>query len=175
MMKFCVAAAIAVVALPAIASAQSATGTVDVSGSVEGRCLFTVPNETINLGELALSGTDGTAGRLDTARVNTQSATLSGWCNHAAATMKVEALPLVNAAAATSAAFTNRVDFTASAEANGATASDTTTDTAVGAEEDVGMFAGDVVVTLASASAAGKLLVAGDYEGQVLVTLAPNF
>ncbi|MDT0508335.1 hypothetical protein [Novosphingobium sp. MMS21-SN21R] len=175
MIKVFAAAVIAVAGLPAIASAQSATGTVDVNGSVEGRCLFTVPNETISLGELALGGTDGTAGRLDTAKVDNQSATLSGWCNHAAATMKVEALALVNSAATTSASFTNRVDFTASAAANGATASDTTTDTAVGAEEDVGMFAGDVVVTLASASAGGKLLVAGDYAGQVLVTLAPNF
>lgn len=162
-------------ALSTPALGQSATGTVDLTGSVEGRCLFTVPNETISLGELALSGADGLAGRLDAAKVDNQSATLSGWCNHAAATMKVEALPLLNTAAANDAAFTNRIDFLATADANGATASDTTIDTVAGSEESVGMFAGDVVVTLASASAAGKLLVAGDYSGQVLVTLAPNF
>ncbi len=175
MLKFTTAAALSVAALSAPALAQSSTGTVDVSGSVEGRCLFTVPSETITLGELALGGVDGTAGRLDTAKVDTQSATLNGWCNNAAATMKVEALALTNSAAATSAAFTNRIDFTATAAANDVTASDTTTDAAIGAEEDVGMFSGDVVVTLASADAAGKLLVAGDYTGQVLVTLAPNF
>lgn len=175
MIKLTMAATLSLAAISAPAFAQSSTGTVDVSGSVEGRCLFTVPSETITLNELALGGVDANAGRLNEGKVNAGTATLSGWCNNAAATMKVEAFALVGDALATSTDFTNRIDFTANAKANGVTASDTTTDAAVGDEEDVGMFSGDVVVTLASADAAGKLLVAGDYTGQVLVTLAPNF
>ena len=42
--------------LPAIhrrfALAQNASGTVSIDGSVAGRCLFTVPNQTISLVEL---------------------------------------------------------------------------------------------------------------------------
>lgn len=166
-------ATLALAASPAFAQATS-TGTVDVSGSVAGRCLFTLPTEAIALGELSLGGTDGNAGRLDTTKVDTRNATLTGWCNASAATIKVEAQPLLNTALATDAAFTNRVDFTATAAANGVPATDTSSNPAVGAEQNVGLFSGNVVVTLSQASAGGKLLVAGAYDGKVLVTLAPN-
>ncbi|MCX7284618.1 MAG: hypothetical protein NTX28_11355 [Novosphingobium sp.] len=166
-------AALAFAAAPAHAQSTS-TGTVDVTGAVAGRCLFTVPNGSIEIDELALSGTDSNAGRLNTAKVNARAATLNGWCNAAAATIKVEAQPLLNPAAATDAAFTNRIDFTASAAAKDVTATDTSFDDAAGDEENVGLFSGDVVVTLSNSSANQKLLVAGSYTGSVLVTLAPN-
>lgn len=163
---------IAMAAAPAFA--QDATGTVDIDGSVAGRCLFTVPNETISLGEMALSGTDTNAGKLDASKVNGRSATLKGWCNNAAAGMTVKAFALENTAAAATG-FTNRVDFTATATANSVAATDTTTTDLAGDTATVGMFTGDVVVGLSGADAGNALLVAGTYNGSVEVTLSPMF
>lgn len=162
----------ALAASPALA--QSSTGTVSIDGSVAGRCLFTVPNQTISLGELALSGTGATAGKLDVAKVNGKSATLVGWCNNAAATMTVTSTALTNAATP-AAGFDNRVDYTASALANSITATDSSISAGAGAAQTVGMFTGNVVVTLSAASTpTSGLLVAGAYTGNVVVTLAPT-
>jgi hypothetical protein len=168
-----IAAPLALVASPALA--EDATGTVDITGSVAGRCLFTTPSGLIELGELSLGGSDSNAGRLDDSVVNGESATLVGWCNGSAAGMYVEAFPLLNSAP-DATGFTNRVDFTATAEANEAEADDTSTDDGAGDTVSVGMFAGNVVVTLSDASApSNDRLVAGDYDGSVVVTLTPNF
>jgi hypothetical protein len=73
--------------------------------------------------------------------------------------------------------FARRIDFTATAAANGKEATDSSLVSSPGAGTaiPVGMFSGDVVVTLSSASAPNNgLLVAGDYSGQVVVTLTPN-
>lgn len=162
----------ALAASPALA--QSATGTVSIDGSVAGRCLFTVPNKTISLGELALSGTGATAGKLDTAKVNGRTETLVGWCNNAAATMTVTTTELTNLATA-APGFDNRIDYTATAVANGANASDTSLTAGAGATQPVGMFTGNVEVTLSAASTpTNGLLVAGGYTGNVIVTLAPT-
>lgn len=166
------AAPLALMASPALA--QDATGTVDISGSVAGRCLFTTDNATITLGELALPGTDSSAGKLKASVINGRNATLVGWCNNASSTMEVEAAKLVNPATAASG-FTNAVDYTATATANAIDASDTTTVAGAGDPSDVGMFTGDILVTLSQAGTNGGLLVAGDYTGQVTVTLKPNF
>ena len=170
---FTAALPLALVAVPA--AAQDATGTVTIDGSVAGRCLFTLPNETISLGEMSLGGSDGNAGRLDTSVVNGRSATLVGWCNSAAAGMTVEAFPLLNTANAATG-FTNRVDFTATASANGTDGTDTTLTNGSGSTVSVGMFTGNIDVTLSNSSAPGNaLLVAGDYDGSVEVTLTPIF
>lgn len=164
---------LALAAMPA--SAQDSTGTVTIDGSVASRCLFTTPSAVISLGELAVSGATTAAGRLDTAKVDGQAATLVGWCNNAAAGMTVEAFPLLNSLTAASG-FTNRVDFTATATANGADASDDTLVAGGGTTAAVGMFTGDVDVTLSDSSApSDDLLVAGDYDGSVEVTLTPVF
>lgn len=166
-------ASIALVATPALA--QDATGTVSIDGSVAGRCLFTTPNATISLGEMALAGSDSNAGRLDTSTVNGESATLVGWCNNAAAGMTVEAFPLLNTATSATG-FTNRVDFTATADANAASGTDSSLANGPGTTVGVGMFTGNVLVTLSSASApSNNLLVAGSYVGSVEVTLTPTF
>lgn len=168
-----IAAPLALLASPA--AAQDSTGTVDITGSVAGRCLFTTPSGLIELGELALGGADNDAGRLDDSTVNGGTATLVGWCNNAAAGMTVEAFPLLNTAPSASG-FTNRVDFTATAEANEAEADDTSLTEGDGDTVSVGMFAGNVVVTLSDASApSNNRLVAGDYDGSVEVTLTPAF
>ncbi len=161
---------------PALAATTSTSvdGRVDISGTVAGRCLFTLPNETISLGELAISGTGGTAGKLDVSKVNGQSRTLTGWCNNAAATMTVKTTELTNLAP-TATGFDNRVDYTATAVANSVSASDSSTTAAAGAPSTVGMFSGNIVVTLSGASTPNNgLLVAGNYSGNVVVTLAPT-
>jgi hypothetical protein len=157
------------------AAAQS-TGTVAVDGQVAGRCLFTTPSATISVGEMAVQGTGASAGKLNAAVVNGQTRTLVGWCNGSASTMSVEtqALTLTGFAAAAPAGFDKRVDYTATAVANAVSADDSSIDAGAGAAETVGLFTGDVVVTLSAASSpTSGLLIAGGYQGQVLVTLSP--
>ena len=168
--------ALAATALSSPAFAQS-TGTVDISGSVADRCLFTDDSETIILGELARPGADGNAGRLAEGQVDNETATLTGWCNGTAATMTVEAIALTNSDFTGTApnGFETRIDFTATAVANGESATDDSIEGGAGDPVDVGLFTGSVVVTLSdSATPGGGLLVAGDYSGQVVVTLTPN-
>jgi hypothetical protein len=166
------AAPFAVLASPV--AAQTATGTVDITGSVAGRCLFTLPNQTISLGELSLGGSGSTAGKLDTSRVDGQSRTLIGWCNNTAATMSVTTTQLTNPAA-TSTGFDNRIDYTATAVANTVSAADTSLTAGAGTASTVGMFTGNIVVTLSgSSSPTNGLLVAGAYSGNVVVTLTPT-
>lgn len=168
-----IALPLALLAVPA--AAQDVTGTVTINGNVAGRCLFTVPSKTITITEMALGGTDANAGRLDTSKVNGRTETLSGWCNSSAAGMTVEAFPLINVAS-TATGFTNRVDYTATAAANSQSATDSSLAAGSGATTSVGLFAGDVVVTLGSSSApSNNLLVAGAYSGSVVVTLTPTF
>jgi hypothetical protein len=159
------------------ALAQSSTGTVSIDGSVADRCLFTTPSATISLGEISLSGTGTTAGKLNTAKVDGQSRTLVGWCNGTAATMTVEAQPLLNISytGPAVAGFDTRVNYAAKAVANAVEGTDTSTGVGAGAAVAVGLFTGDIPVTLsASSSPTNGLLVAGTYQGQVLVTLTPN-
>jgi hypothetical protein len=168
-----IAAPLALLASPV--AAQTATGTVDITGSVAGRCLFTLDNESIPLGEISLTGTGSTAGKLDVSKVNGQNRTLIGWCNNTAASMTVTTTQLTNPAAA-APGFDNRVDYTATAVANATSASDTSLTAGAGAPGTVGMFTGNIVVTLSSASSpTNGLMVAGGYSGNVVVTLAPNF
>lgn len=170
-------AAIAALAIGAPAMAQDATGTVSIDGSVADRCLFTTDNAVISVGELALSGAGATAGRLDTTRLNGQARTLVGWCNGTAATIKVEAQPLLNTAftGTPPAGFDRRVDITATAQANNVSASDSSVSVGAGTTAAVGLFTGSIDVTLSnSSSPTNGLLVAGGYVGSVLVTLSPN-
>lgn len=177
-MKTSILAVAAVLAATAAmpAAAQNATGTVTVNGSVADRCEFTLPSDVINAGELSQAGSGATGGKLDTSKLDGQSRTLKGWCNGTAATMSVEAQQLVNTSFTTTppAGFDRVVDYTATATANSANATDTSTVAGAGTSVPVGMFTGDVVVALSnSSSPTGGLLVAGDYSGQVLVTLTP--
>lgn len=160
-------------------AAQSAPveGEVTIIGRVADRCLFTVPSKVIDLGELSLPGTDGSAGRLDASKVNGASETLEGWCNGTAATMTVEALPIANVSftASPPSGFDRVVNYTATATANAVAGSDTSVTSGAGSAVAVGMFTGPIPVALSAASSPGSgILVAGDYQGLVRVTLAPN-
>lgn len=162
---------LALVATPAFAATGSDTGTVAINGTVAARCLFTLPSATINLNELAQSGTSTAAGTLNTSVVDGRSVTLAGWCNSTAATMTVQATPLVNTASAATG-FTNTVNYLATATANGISATASSTSATAGAPANVNMFTGDITVGLSESAATG-LLVAGDYAGTITVTLSP--
>jgi hypothetical protein len=158
-------------ATPAFAVAPAGVdGTVTVNANVAPKCLFTTPSQTITIAELA-----GADGKLDASTVNGKNATLVGWCNGSAATMQVTAAPLDNAGSG-GTSFDSRVNYTATALANSVSATDVTTDAgAAGTAQNVGLFSGNVVVTLSSAATpGGKLLLSGAYTGAVTVTLAPG-
>lgn len=181
-MRFVNLALITGAMLASVSAAQAAdggsvTGEVNINGSVANRCLFTLPSETISVGELANGGADSSTGKLNTSKLDGESRTLVGWCNGTAASMTVEALPLLNTSysGTVPAGFETRINYTAAALANGETATDSSSVGGTGSAVNVGMFSGDVVVTLSGSATPGNgLLVAGAYSGQVLVTLSPN-
>lgn len=175
MRKLILASAVlaAVTAIPVVA--QTTTGTVTIDGSVAPRCLFTTSNAIINAGELAQAGTGASAGKLDTSKLDGQTRTLVGWCNGTASSMSVEALPVVNTTVTTAppVGFDRVVHYTATAIANAANATDSSTVAGAGSASTVGLFTGDVTVTLSSSSTpGGGLLVAGAYQGETRVTLS---
>ena len=168
---------IAALALPLMAGAahaQTVTGTVSIDGTVASRCSLSINSATISVGEMSLAAD----GKLNGAVINGQSRNLTGFCNGAAANMTVQAQPLLNITApgAPAAGFDNRVDYTATATAGAANG----TDSSVGALSDgahvtIGQFTGNIAVTLSAASSpTSGILVAGTYQGQVLVTLKPT-
>jgi hypothetical protein len=170
-------ASLAALSMASQVAAQEVTGTVNIDGSVADRCLFTTDNAVISVGELALGGAGSTAGRLDATKLDGQTRTLVGWCNGTAATIEVEALALQNTSftGTPPAGFDRRIDITASATANNVTATDSSITAGSGAPATVGLFTGAIDVTLSnSSSPTNGLLIAGDYVGQVLVTLTPN-
>ena len=163
-------APLALMASPAMAQSTSVTGTVDINGSVAGRCMFTVPNKTISLGEISLASN----GKLDVSKVNGRSETLTGWCNNTAASMTVTSTALTNGTSAP-AGFDNRVDYTATADNGSTSANDSSVTAGAGAASNVGLFTGNIVVTLSNASSpTNGLMVAGTYSGNVVVTLTPT-
>ncbi|MFM5923802.1 MAG: hypothetical protein ACKOPG_06420 [Novosphingobium sp.] len=157
-------------ASPALAQSGAVTGTVDITGSVAGRCMFTLPNKTISLGEISLASN----GKLDASKVNNRSETLNGWCNNTAASMTVTSTQLTNTTTAPTG-FDNRVDYTATAVTGSVSANDTSLVAGAGTASSVGLFSGDIVVTLSGASSpTNGLMVAGAYTGNVVVTLTPT-
>lgn len=163
-------APLALLASPAMAQSTSVTGTVDINGSVAGRCMFTVPSKTISLGEISLAAD----GKLDVTKVNGRNETLTGWCNNTTASMTVTSTALTNGTSAP-AGFDNRVDYTATAVTGSTSANDSSVTAGAGAASNVGLFTGNIVVTLSNASSpTNGLMVAGTYTGNVVVTLTPT-
>lgn len=164
------AAPLALLASPALAQSTDVTGTVSIDGSVAGRCMFTVPNKTISLGEISLASN----GKLDVSKVNGRSETLTGWCNNTAASMTVTTTQLTNSTAAPTG-FDNRVDYTATATTGSTSANDSSLTGGAGSPSSVGLFSGDITVVLSAASSPNNaLMVAGTYNGNVVVTLTPT-
>lgn len=164
------AAPLALLASPALAQSTDVTGTVSIDGSVAGRCMFTVPNKTISLGEISLASN----GKLDVSKVNGRSETLTGWCNNTAASMTVTTTQLTNSTTAPTG-FDNRVDYTATATTGSTSANDSSLTGGAGSPSSVGLFSGDITVVLSAASSPNNaLMVAGTYNGNVVVTLTPT-
>lgn len=164
------AAPLALLASPALAQSTDVTGTVSIDGSVAGRCMFTVPNKTISLGEISLASN----GKLDVSKVNGRSEKLTGWCNNTAASMTVTTTQLTNTTTAPTG-FDNRVDYTATATTGSTSANDSSLTTGAGSPSSVGLFSGDINVVLSAASSPNNaLMVAGTYNGNVVVTLTPT-
>jgi hypothetical protein len=169
-----VLAALAFPLAAGVANAQTVQGSVAIDGSVASRCSLSINSATISVGEMSLPAD----GKLNAAVINGQNRNLTGFCNGSAANMTVQAQPLLNitAPAAPPAGFDNRVDYTATATANAVNG----TDSSVGALSDgapvtIGQFTGNILVTLSAASSpTSGILVAGTYQGQVLVTLKPT-
>lgn len=175
-------AAVSTCVLPALAFGQ-ATGNANVVGNVAERCLFTSDDPAVlDIGEMVLtSGPSDALGRLDASKLTSRTATLSGWCNGAAAQIFVEAAPLQNVdfAGTPPAGFDRRVDFTATAtaeiSASPVAVSDSTATNGGSSGTTVGVFKSGIVVRFASAATpGGGRLVAGKYTGSVVVTLSPT-
>lgn len=177
-LKILAAAALATATVATPAFAQTSTGTVSIDGSVANRCLFTTASDTISVGELALGGNDTTAGKLDASKLNGQSRQLTGWCNGTASTITVDARPIANTTvtAAPPSGFARVVNYTATATTtNNVTATDSSVLPAVGTPQNLGLYAGTITVALSDSAAPGNaLLVAGTYQGSVVVTLSPT-
>jgi hypothetical protein len=182
MLRFICLAAVGAAAIAAAGPAAAQTlGTVDVQGTVGERCQFTSQSTVVlDIGEMSvISGSQASLGKYDPATLESRTATLNGWCNSAAATMTVEATPMVNLTYGSTppSGFERQVDFTATATVagGGGYASDSTLAAGPGAPGAVGLFSNDVTVSFSnSGTPTGGRLIAGAYDGTVLVTLSPS-
>jgi hypothetical protein len=194
MKKFLMIGAACASVLAAPASAQSVAGQVNITGTVTARCAIvggastTAFTDNVNLGELAkadgtLEATGTLASRFTGAGGGAPAFRVV--CNSANPKVAVDATELTTAGAA-SAGYTNRIDYTAHvtvAKAAGAPAVINNDTTAIatpatalggpisGAPGNNVTITADAFQTTAGATA---LLVAGTYNGQILVTITPS-
>lgn len=176
MRKFLILAATTAALVTAPAFAATAAGPVDgvvnITGSVSGRCMFTTQSVPLPLGELSQASN----GELDPAKVNVAAPDLAGWCNAAASEISVHASKLTGPSeVGAGTAFTGTIDYTATATAGSAIASDSTTTVPAGTPVLLGLYSGTIGVVLSNASAGSKKLIAGDYTSTITVTLTPKF
>lgn len=177
-------ALIAMVALPATASAQSTdSGEVAVEGSVRPICILGEPTPAlVNLGQLSASSGART-GRI--AVIPSQTVILpASYCNFAGSVVTVSATALTSDdATSPPSGFARAVNYTAAASgwATGASSATTAalasgatpTANGTGATQPLPKVA-DISLTLSSFTAPGdQILVAGNYSGNVIVTLGP--
>jgi hypothetical protein len=178
-------------AMAAPASAQTATGTVNITGSVASKCVV-LPGSgstfgtTVALGELAQA--DGTMRNNLAATFNAAAGlTARVLCNTAAPTISVDAEEITAATAAT-AGYTNRIDYTASVAVTttGVSPAPFTNDSAVGPLAATLIGGGrlannggsNIAITannFRTVSGATDLLVADPtYTGKITVVIAPG-
>lgn len=176
--------AIAVAALPVTAMAQTTqTGTVAVEGLVAPVCILGNPTPAlVDLGQLS-AGSGPRTGRI--AVIPSQTVILpASYCNFAGSVVTVSATPLTASDTLTPpAGFSRAVNYTAAATGWASAASTATTmalgDGAAGAASGTGATQplpriADITLTLSGFTAPGdQILVAGNYSGNVIVTLGP--
>jgi len=184
-MKY-IATAVVLLALPQVVLAQQATGTINITGSVTGRCsvvgggqAFT---DTINLGELA-----GGDGRLRTDLTDASPDAVRNFslvCTSATPRVRVSATRLTTGTTAPTG-YANAIDYTAQVavlQASGTPPSITyTTAASLPAPTDVQLTAplanaaDNVTLRVYSfGTTAGALLVAGNYTSVVSITISPS-
>jgi hypothetical protein len=184
-MKY-LATAAALLALPQMALAQQVTGTINLTGSVAGRCSVLgggqAFSETINLGEL--SGNDGRL-RADLTDASPDAVrSFSLVCTSATPRVRLSATRLSTGTTAP-AGYANNIDFTAQVavlQASGSPPSITyTTASSLPAPTDVQLTAplanaaDNVTLRIYSfGTPAGALLVAGAYTSVILITISPS-
>ena len=174
----------AAIATPALA--QSASGTVAVTGTVAGKCTAITPiTGTITLGELANSGGTIISGFTNVTGTLTRSFTVI--CTSSNASITVSSTNLVNSADATTAnGYTGTVHYTSTLTAQkaggGADASAVYTSadalpaaTTVSLADRLKNAANNVTVTVSNGTTtnATDLLKAGTYNSTITITVAP--
>lgn len=177
-------ALIALAALPAAASAQTTEqGMVDVVGSVRPICILGEPTPAlVNLGQLSAASGPRT-GRI--AVIPPQTVILpASFCNFAGSVVSVSATALTaNDPTAPSAGFSRAVNYTATAT-GWSTGSSSATTSALGDGSNPtangtgavmpAPHVADITLALSSFTAPGdQILVAGNYSGNIVVTLGP--
>jgi len=184
-MKRLVSLALLAMALPAApALAQStATGNVAIDGRVAPVCILGDPNPAlVNLGQLSASSGPRT-GKIATITPQTVQLPAS-FCNFAGSVVRVTATALTSSdTSVPQPGFSRAVNYTATATNWAAGASTATTNalrdgtsptaSGLGSTQPLPKIA-DIALTLSNFTAPGDLiLVAGTYNGTVVVTLGP--
>jgi hypothetical protein len=177
---------LALLALPQVALAQSTTGTINLTGSVAGRCSVVgggqAFSETISLGELA-----GNDGRLRTDLTDASpdaTRSFSLVCTSATPRVRLSATRLSTGTTAPTG-YANNIDYTAQVavlQASGTppsimytTASSLPAPTDVQLTAPLANAADNVTLRVYSFNtAAGALLVAGAYTSVILITISPT-
>jgi len=156
-------AALALLAAPGLA----ADATVTINGSVDGVCVITPTSSlVVNLGNLAL--VDG----IPSATAHPVTLTGQVWCNAAGNQLKVEAYPLENSV--TASGFASVINYTLATPLSSDTLTSVADPGVATASHDafdtgVGPLAG----TITPISGTTKV-VAGNYTGSIVITLAPG-
>jgi hypothetical protein len=174
---FAAAALSALAAAPAMAQ----TSTVSLTGQVDPGCSFAGQSGPRPLGDISTG-----VGVLAASAVNVTLGTLGTTvtCNGVNASISVDADPLVGSNAPPNdapAAFTNIVNYTATAALSGYTqtgvssiANATTAATATTSTVGLMQSPGSLAITGAALPSGASVLVAGDYTATVTVTIAPG-
>lgn len=184
MQRFTISLALLAAALPAAAYGQStATGNVAVGGKVALICILGDPSSAlIDLGQMAT--TSGTrVGRITTIAARSVSLPAS-FCNFAGSAVRVDATALRSVdPAAPPTGFARAVNFTATATNWAATPAAATTAAVANGSTAAASGTGstqplpkisDIGLTLSSFTVPGDaILVAGTYNGTIVVTLGP--
>jgi hypothetical protein len=166
------AAAAAIAALGFAAQADAAT--ISINGSVAPACSFNMANSAVTI-STDLAGSDGKLNTAAISGLNLGSAS-NVWCNGANAKLSIEAQPLMNSAVTAPEGFTNRVDYTANFDDGFFFMADVSrnagaTDNSYGIHSSATLSG---TTGYDSEVDNDKLLVAGTYTGQVIVTMAPG-
>jgi hypothetical protein len=175
-------AALAVAAVAGPAFAQAA-GSVDVTGTVASRCTAVTPiSGSITLGELTKA--DGTVDAAFSGNTGGLSRNFSVICNGANPRLSVNALAMVNSAAANPpSGYTNTIHYTATLTASHAGGGSTSVaDQSIATGATTGNMSARLAatqnnITLAvgtgASSDANAIVAAGSYAGKVEVIVSP--